>query len=309
MIRIGTRESKLALWQALLVQTKLSHLSIASEIVPIKSDGDLKLDQPLYEMGITGIFTKSLDLALLNNQIDIAVHSLKDVPTAYPKGIIPVAFLERENPFDVLVYKEQFNNKNAKTIATGSLRRKAFWLNKFPNDKVVDLRGNVQTRLEKLKTSETIDAVIFAYAGLKRCEMFDEIKSFGLKTEELQWMIPAPAQGTIVVTTLEKNQELIKSLEKLNHTQTEIEVTVERDFLKTVEGGCTAPIGAFAFVNNDSIDLRISVLNITGTKKIEISFNEAVDNFKTFGEKSGNNCLQNGGKEIIHEIKQFLNGK
>lgn len=168
-IRIGTRDSELALWQAKSVQHQLEYLGYTTELVPIKSTGDIVLNKPLYEMGITGIFTKNLDIAMLNDDIDIAVHSLKDVPTALPKGIVQAAVLKRGNSNDLLVYKdnEEFLAQPKGTIATGSLRRKAMWLNRYPEHKVVDLRGNVNTRLEKLANNDWNGAV-FAAAGLER---------------------------------------------------------------------------------------------------------------------------------------------
>ena len=150
IIRIGTRDSELALWQAHTVQKKLNDLGHKTEIVAVKSQGDILLDKPLYEIGITGIFTKTLDIAMINGQVDIAVHSMKDVPTALPQGIIQAAVLERANPFDILVHKGNLDFLTGTgTIATGSLRRNAEWLHKYPNHQVVNLRGNVNTRLQK----------------------------------------------------------------------------------------------------------------------------------------------------------------
>jgi hydroxymethylbilane synthase len=167
-IRIGTRDSELALWQAHTVQNKLEDLGYKTEIIAVKSQGDIILDKPLYELGITGIFTKTLDLAMINGQVDIAVHSMKDVPTALPQGIVQAAVLERANVLDILVHKGNldFLISNG-TIATGSLRRQAQWLHRHPNHKVVDLRGNVNTRMQKLKDNDWNGAV-FAAAGLER---------------------------------------------------------------------------------------------------------------------------------------------
>lgn len=156
-IRIGTRDSELALWQAHTVKSQLELLGYDTELIPVKSTGDLILNKPLYELGITGIFTKTLDIAMLNGDIDIAVHSMKDVPTALPKGIVQAAVLKRAAVSDILVHKGDINflneNKDITTIATGSLRRKAQWLHKYPNHQIVDLRGNVNTRLQKLSES------------------------------------------------------------------------------------------------------------------------------------------------------------
>src|SRR5688572_20306193 len=170
-IRIGTRESELALWQAELVQSQLAALQVPCTLVPIKSEGDLDQQTPLYEMGVQGIFTRSLDIALLNNRIDIAVHSMKDVPVQLPAGIVQAAVLKRDSPFDLLVFKNDSSflsdPASIATIATSSIRRKAQWLHRYPGHQVCNLRGNVNTRLEKLEKSAW-NAAIFAEAGLSR---------------------------------------------------------------------------------------------------------------------------------------------
>ena len=154
-IRIGTRDSELALWQAHTVEKQLNELGYKTEIIAVKSQGDIILDKPLYELGITGIFTKTLDIAMLTGQVDIAVHSMKDVPTSLPKGIVQTAVLKRANVSDILVHKgnPDLSDTNA-TIATGSLRRKAQWLHHYPKHSVVDLRGNVNTRMQKLHDND-----------------------------------------------------------------------------------------------------------------------------------------------------------
>ena len=246
-IRIGTRDSELALWQAQTVQKQLQDLGYATEIIAVKSDGDIILDKPLYELGITGIFTKTLDIAMINGQVDIAVHSMKDVPTALPKGIVQAAVLERANVLDILVHKGNldFLDKEA-TIATGSLRRQAQWWNKYPNHTVVDLRGNVNTRMQKLKENDWNGAV-FAAAGLERINLKPD--SF----INLDWMIPAPAQGAMVVLAMGNDGFTIDAVSQLNDIETEICTYIERQFLRTLEGGCTAPIGALAKYNENDI--------------------------------------------------------
>ena len=164
-LRIGTRDSALAMWQAKTVQSQLAAHGIASELVPVKSLGDLKLDQPLYELGVTGVFTKTLDLALLAGEIDLAVHSYKDVPTVLAKGLSTAAVLKRASTADVLVHKSPDFTTSGLQIATSSLRRKAQWLAKYPEHQLVDIRGNVQTRLEKL-ANNSWGGAIFAAAGL-----------------------------------------------------------------------------------------------------------------------------------------------
>src|SRR5215467_2760172 len=198
VLRIGTRDSQLAVWQATLVKDELAKHGIPSELVYIKSEGDIDLVTPLYEIGVQGIFTRSLDAALLNDRIDVAVHSLKDVPTQLPNGIVQIAVLPRGPVNDLLVFKniatqEKYAAGHARfTVATSSIRRKAQWLNRFPNSVIYNLRGNVNTRLRKLQ-DENWDAAIFAQAGLER---------IGLRPATsvvLDWMVPAPAQGAIVV--------------------------------------------------------------------------------------------------------------
>ncbi|MDB9858479.1 hydroxymethylbilane synthase, partial [Flavobacteriaceae bacterium] len=230
VIRIGTRDSQLALWQAHTVENQLQALGYKTQIVPVKSIGDLKLDTPLYELGITGIFTKTLDVAMLNNTVDIAVHSLKDVPTALPKGIVQAAVLKRASTLDIIVTKEVVDYKMPLTIATGSLRRKAQWLHKYPTHTVVDLRGNVNTRLQKLQDNSWQGA-IFAKAGLERIDVLPS------RYTSLDWMTPAPAQGAMTIVALEKDPFCIEAAKKLNDTPSQICTQIERDFLRTLEGG------------------------------------------------------------------------
>ena len=311
-IRIGTRDSELALWQAHTVQKQLQDLGYATEIIAVKSDGDLILAKPLYELGITGIFTKTLDIAMINGQVDIAVHSMKDVPTALPKGIVQAAVLERANVLDILVHKGDldFLDKEA-TIATGSLRRQAQWWNKYPKHTVVNLRGNVNTRMQKLKDNDWNGAV-FAAAGLERLGFINskEVKSpsFGGVGEALDWMIPAPAQGAMVVLAMENDGFTIDAVSQLNDIETEICTYIERQFLKTLEGGCTAPIGALAKYNenDDTIDFKGILLSIDGKQKLEIEKSVAISDWKKLGFNSAQEILENGGTELMREIKNEL---
>ena len=299
VIRIGTRDSQLALWQANTVKDKLEALGYNTELVAIKSTGDLVLDKPLYELGITGIFTKTLDVAMLNGTVDIAVHSMKDVPTLLPKGIVQAAVLERASFEDILLTKDQPNFENPATIATGSLRRKAQWLHRYPHHKVVDLRGNVNTRLQKLADSDWQGAV-FAKAGLERIEVLPS----GFKT--LDWMIPAPAQGAMVIATLENDAYSTEAASKLNHINSEICTHIEREFLRTLEGGCTAPIGAIARIVNDRIQFKGVLLSLDGETKLEIEKAIDIANYKNFGKECANNILSNGGAELMQLIKREI---
>lgn len=302
IIRIGTRDSELALWQAHTVQKKLNDLGHKTEIVAVKSQGDILLDKPLYELGITGIFTKTLDIAMINGQVDIAVHSMKDVPTALPQGIIQAAVLERANPFDLLVHKGNLEFLNSTgTIATGSLRRNAEWLHKYPKHQVVNLRGNVNTRLQKLAESDWNGAV-FATAGLER---------INLKPENfitLDWMIPAPAQGAMVVVAMANDQYTIDAVSQLNHIETEICTHIERQFLKTLEGGCTAPIGAYARYdeNDDAIEFKGVLLSIDGTERLAIDKKTPISEWKKLGFNLAQEILNAGGTQLMVKIKSQL---
>jgi len=300
VIKIGTRDSQLALWQARTVQQKLVDLGYKTELIPVKSTGDLVLDKPLYELGVTGIFTKSLDVAMLNGTVDIAVHSMKDVPTALPIGIRQSAVLERANTLDILVHKGiDFLNSEG-IIATGSLRRKAQWLHKYPKHNVVDLRGNVNLRLQKLEESSWGGA-IFAKAGLERIEVLPE------NYIDLDWMIPAPAQGAVVVHTLENDIFTTEAVAKLNDTTTEICTRVEREFLRELEGGCTAPIGALATIENNQISFKGVLFSLDGEHKIEVRLEDVeLIEVKDLGKHCAQEILSNGGAVLMKEIKKEL---
>ena len=302
VIRIGTRDSELALWQAHTVEKKLNDLGYKTEIIAVKSQGDIILDKPLYELGITGIFTKTLDIAMINGQVDIAVHSMKDVPTALPVGIVQAAVLERANVLDILVHKGNLDFlSDIGTIATGSLRRQAQWLNKYPNHSVVDLRGNVNKRIPKLKHSDWSEAV-FAAAGLERINLKPE------DFMDLDWMIPAPAQGAMVIVAMAEDSFTREAVSELNDIETEICTYVERQFLKTLEGGCTAPIGALATYNekDDTITLKGVLLSIDGKDKIGIEKVVPIEEWKKLGFHMAQEILNNGGKELMAKIKKEL---
>ncbi len=301
-IKIGTRDSELALWQANTVSQKLNDLGYKTEIIPVKSDGDIILDKPLYELGITGIFTKTLDISMISGKVDIAVHSMKDVPTALPQGIVQGAVLQRANVLDLLVHKgdTDFLNSNG-IIATGSLRRKAQWLNKYPLHKVEDLRGNVNTRMQKLKDNDW-NGAIFAAAGLER---------INLKPSEfinLDWMIPAPAQGAMLVVAMENDNFVLDAVAQLNDIESEITTHIERQFLRTLEGGCTAPIGAIAKYNehDDTLHFKGVLLSIDGKQKFEIEKDVPIEEWKKLGFYAAKEILEHGGEALMKELREQL---
>jgi hydroxymethylbilane synthase len=303
VIKIGTRDSELALWQAHTVQNKLHDLGYKTEIIAVKSTGDLILDKPLYELGITGIFTKTLDIAMLKGEVDIAVHSMKDVPTSLPIGIVQAAVLERANTLDILVHKGNLDFLNSDgIIASGSLRRKAQWLNKYPTHKVEDLRGNVNTRMQKLKDNNW-NGAIFAAAGLERINLKPDTFL------NLDWMIPAPAQGAMLVVAMEKDDFTREALAKLNHKESEICTFIERQFLRTLEGGCTAPIGALAVKNGDQIDFQGVLFSLDGKEKHSIEKSCNFDSYLNFGKECAEELLKNGAKPLMENLRSELKVK
>ena len=305
IIRIGTRSSELALWQANTVSNQLIHLGHKTEIIKIDSIGDEVLNKPLYELGTTGVFTKNLDVALLNDKIDIAVHSLKDVPTILPKGIVQAAVLKRGLYHDILVLKSDdafFTRKHA-TIATGSLRREAQWLHRFPNHSITGLRGNVNTRLKKLKDNDW-DGAIFAMAGLKRIGLLPD------DCMKLDWMLPAPAQGAVMIAALEKDKELLNILDELNDKETELCVGLEREFLNKLEGGCSSPIGALAMIKDEELKFKGALFSKDGETKIEFSKAVPVNHTTDIASFAATYILDRGGRKLMRkegEVEKEIN--
>ena len=308
-LRIGTRDSQLAVWQATRVQQLLQQEGREAELVYMKSEGDVDLVTPLYAMGVQGVFTKTLDAALLNNRIDIAVHSMKDVPTKLAEGIRCAAVLERASTSDILVYKKpedleligyngSWTNHSSGpfTVATGSVRRIAQWLHRFPGHRIEDLRGNVNTRLRKLSESDW-NGAIFAAAGLER---------IGLRPPnaiELEWMIPAPAQGALLVVCRGNDDELLPFCAKLNDEHTAFSAKIERDFLSALMGGCSTPIGALAEIENEEVYFRGNLTSIDGKKQVSIEKNISVELAASLGISAAHELLESGGLEILNEIK------
>lgn len=299
-IRIGTRNSALALWQAREVARHLQNNNYLTDIVPIVSSGDKNLTQPLYSLGITGVFTRDLDIALLNDEVDIAVHSLKDVPTQLPENIELIAYLERDFPQDVLIRKEEARNKefHELKLATSSLRRRAFWSKHYPNAVFSDIRGNIQTRLQKLEEQD-FDATILSLAGIKRMKM-------DIDYEMLPLMISAPSQGVITVAGRSDKKEINEIVNQINHKRTQICVEIERNFLSTLEGGCTAPIGAFAEIIENQVRFKAALCSLDGKNCISLDESFEYNETENFGEKFAKVVLENGGKELMEEIKSKI---
>lgn len=303
VLRIGTRDSQLAAWQASLVLELLKKTGVASELVYIKSEGDIDTETPLYALGVTGVFTKTLDAALLNHRIDIAVHSMKDVPVQLANGIQQAAVLKRGSYKDIFVYKDDNSLKewriddNSKiTIATSSVRRIAQWLNRYSNHTIENLRGNVNTRLHKLKESNWHGA-IFAAAGLERIHLRPE------NAIELDWMLPAPAQGAIMVVCREDDDYALNSCKFFNDKETALCTKIERDFLSALSGGCSTPISALAEIKNNEVWFKGNMVSPDGKQKAEIAKSIVLADSSDLGFTAAKEILLKGGGVVVEQIR------
>jgi len=311
-IRIGTRESQLAVWQATQVKQLLEKEGIPAVLVFIKSEGDIDLKTPLYAMGVQGIFTRSLDIALLNHTIDMAVHSMKDVPTQLPEGVQQAAVLKRGAVHDLLVYKQDLDFLLRKDqdvrqgqdvrkgqpvrIATSSIRRKAQWLHKYPSHEIHNLRGNVNTRLRKL-SEENWDAAIFAQAGLERIGLRPE------KSIVLDWMLRAPAQGAILVACREGDEEAFAFCQPLDDPDTALCTKIERDFLRSLLGGCSTPVSALAEIEDGDVYFSGQLLSPDGRQNVTIEKILPVGIATGIGKTAGEELLEKGGQVIADSIR------
>lgn len=298
-LRIGTRKSALALWQAYQVRDLLEKKGYATEIIGIESPGDRDLSTPLHQFGSTGIFTKILDDALLEQRIHLAVHSLKDYPTQAPAGVQQVAVLERGAHQDVFLPRsgaEVNLDKEEALIATGSIRRVAQWLHRYPHHQTTNLRGNVQTRLTKLNASQWTGAV-FAKAGLERMALLPE------NHQVLDWMIPAPAQGVIGITCREEDRETAQILSQINHAPTALMAQIERAFLRGVEGGCSAPVGALAQEKKGLIYLKAAVFELDGSEKVAFDGQAQAQKAADLGQEAAREVLEKGGRAIMEKLR------
>jgi len=301
MVKIGTRDSQLALWQANLVRKQLLNRGVEAELVLIKSEGDIDLVTPLYALGVQGVFTKTLDAALLSGKIDLAVHSMKDVPTQLAQGIVEAAVLERASWHDIFVPKNGIyfleDTKSEGLINTSSVRRKAQWLRRYPRHLVENIRGNVNTRLRKVAEGEGMGA-IFAAAGLER---------IGLKPDTavtLDWMLPAPAQGAIMVVCRQNDDYTKQICAPLHHAATGQCVGIERNFLSTLMGGCSAPISALAVAGKENIYFQGNVLSIDGREIFEIREQIAFADAAQAGKELGHKIAEQGAGKIIAAIRK-----
>lgn len=297
IIRIGTRKSQLAMWQAKKVQKQLESLGYQTRLVQISSSGDKNQQTPLYAMGIVGVFTRTLDIALLQGEIDIAVHSMKDVPTLLPEGIVQAAVMARGSVNDLVVTAGPVDFDKPCTIATSSLRRKAQWLHRYPFHHIVNLRGNVNTRLEKVKTRGW-DGAIFARAGLERIQILPE------HYQQLDWMLPAPAQGAIMIVARTDHSFVLEACQHLNDEQTYRATRVERQFLRALGGGCSAPIGALAVCKGQEILFNGNLFSLDGKRTYSVQITCPIQDYSSLAEKAAQRIFDQGGRALMQELQE-----
>lgn len=299
-IRIGTRESQLATWQAKQVARELQKLGHRIELIFVTSEGDVDLTTPLTEMGGKGVFTKALDEAQLNDNIDIAVHSYKDLPTDNPLPLRVAAVMKRADPRDSLVAPGGTafldDSRYEAVIATSSNRRRAQWLHRYPHHDIVNIRGNVNTRLEKVEANEW-DGAIFAAAGLLRIDLDHHISKY------LDWMIPAAAQGAMAVMIREGDRTMKKVVSQLNHDETALCTSIERDFLHDMEAGCSAPVGAYAFIEGEHIRFKAVALTLDGSERYDYEKRLPVSEAGELGRTAARVLLDKGAGKVIKEMK------
>ncbi|MCX7832446.1 MAG: hydroxymethylbilane synthase [Actinobacteria bacterium] len=302
LIRIGTRGSALALWQTRHVASILEKkFGCETEIVKIKTTGDKILDSPLAKIGSKGLFVKEIEVALLENRVDIAVHSAKDVPTEQPDGLIIAAFLKREDPRDALISKDGKKLSElpeGTVIGTSSLRRRAQILHFRPDLKLVDVRGNVDTRLRKMNEGQ-FDAIILAKAGLKRMGHESDIT----EVIDTSIMLPAVGQGSIAIECRESDEEVLEMLHSISDFETEVAVKAERALLRFLEGGCQVPIGAFGRIEDGELVLDAMISSLDGKKLFRGSRRGKPENAEEVGIALAEELYNAGGSEILAEIR------
>ncbi|NQY33950.1 MAG: hydroxymethylbilane synthase [Alteromonadaceae bacterium] len=305
-VRIATRKSALALWQAEYVKAQLEHFhpNINVELVPMTTKGDIILDTPLAKVGGKGLFVKELEVAILENRADIAVHSMKDVPVAFPEGLGLEIICEREDPRDAFISNTIacFNDlPKGAIVGTSSLRRQCQIKALRPDLEIRDLRGNVNTRLRKLDEGQ-YDAIILAAAGMIRLEMPERIAEY----IEPHVMLPANGQGAVGIECRTDDKTIKALLAPLEHKETRIRVLAERAMNIALEGGCQVPIGSFALIKNEGngeeIHLRGLVGAVDGSKIIHSEIRGSIEDAETLGEALAQDLLAQGADKILQKV-------
>lgn len=300
-LKIGTRKSKLALWQANFIKRRLEEMGHDVELVLITTSGDKLLDVPLAKIGGKGLFVKEIEDALLRGDIDMAVHSLKDVPMTLPKGLKIGAVTEREDPFDVLISAGNVTFEELPTnakIGTSSLRRQVQIKRRRRDLQVETLRGNVDTRIKKLQDG-LYDAIILAYAGIKRMGFENKV------SQVLYDFIPAVGQGCLAIEIREDDREIEKIVSELDHLPSRVRAECERAFLRELQGGCQVPIGAYAWIERGDIFIKGFVSDLEGIKFIEGMRSGEVKHAEEIGKALAQELLGRGAKEILREVYEW----
>ncbi|WP_022664568.1 hydroxymethylbilane synthase [Desulfospira joergensenii] len=306
-IRIGTRGSQLALWQANYIKDRIEDLSPETrvEIMIIKTTGDRITDRPLAMVGGKGLFVKEIEAALMEKKIDLAVHSMKDMPGDLPEGLIIGAIPERENPFDVLVSKDNTalaDYPAGARVGTSSLRRASQLKHVRPDLEIASIRGNLDTRLKKLKSGE-YDAIVLAAAGLIRLGQAGEITEY---LDEVT-MVPAVGQGALCIETREDDRKIGEVMEGLDHGPTRTCVTGERAFLRQIEGSCHIPVACFGKIKDEEVRLTAVVASEDGTTLVREEILSPAGDVEEFGQQLANQVLDRGGRKILETLN--LNDK
>lgn len=302
ILKIGTRGSKLAIAQSLWVKKRIEarHRDIRVELVTIKTTGDKILDSPLSQVGGKGLFVKEIEEALLTKQVDMAVHSMKDVPADLTEELILCNFPEREDPSDALISAEDRSIdtlSHCSRVGTSSLRRSAQLLHMRPDLELVPLRGNVDTRLRKLESGE-VDAIVLAAAGLKRLGL-EEVISHILPCEQV---LPAVGQGALGLEVRRYDESTIELLGFLNHEPTEVAVRAERSFLKELEGGCQVPIAGLARFDGDAVHLKGMVAELDGSRIVSDEITGKKGQAEEIGIRLAERLLAAGADGILASV-------
>lgn len=301
---IGSRGSALAMWQTNHVAELLrNRFGVETEIIRIKTTGDKILDSPLAKIGSKGLFVKEIEIALQEKRIDLAVHSAKDVPTETPAGLVIAAFLEREDPRDALISKDGTGLAGlpqGAVVGTSSLRRRAQLLHYRPDLRLVDVRGNVDTRLRKMNEGQ-FDAVILARAGLKRMGHEQDITEV-ISTEI---MLPAVGQGSIAVECRSDDEQILQMLAEINHPETGLAVRAERALMRELEGGCQVPIGAHARMENGRLVMDGMIASLDGKIMIRDRIEGSPEDAESLGRELARRLYEAGGGEILEEIRKM----
>ncbi|PCI08494.1 MAG: hydroxymethylbilane synthase [Gammaproteobacteria bacterium] len=301
-LRIATRKSPLALWQAEHVKQQLmqAHEGLDVKLVTFTTKGDKILDTPLAKIGGKGLFVKELETALLEDKADIAAHSIKDIPMEFPEGLFLATILEREESCDAFV-SNTFDSvqklAQGATVGTCSLRRKSQLLSKRPDLIIKDLRGNVNSRLEKLDNGD-YDAIILACAGLVRLDMANRIK----QRISSSWILPAVGQGAVGLEARVGDEETLELLSVLNHQDTADRITAERAMNKRLQGGCQVPIAGYAMLDGDTLHLQGLVGEPDGSQIILGDISGQRCNAEQLGETLADELLADGAKEILEKL-------